>query len=66
MYIYVLVITPPGGINQPESPNRLLTTNKLTTNTYRYKRQHLIIHQLPMLTAGYNIPLTYGGGLVHL
>ena len=31
-----------------------------------YKHQHLIIHQLPMLTAGHNIPHTYGGGLAYL
>ena len=29
-------------------------------------RQRLIIHQLPTLTAGYNIPHTCGGGLAHL
>ena len=32
----------------------------------RYKRQHLIIHQLPTLTTGSNIPHTCGGGLAHL
>ena len=29
-------------------------------------RQHLIIHQLPTLISGYNIPRTCGGGLAHL
>ena len=32
----------------------------------RYKQQHLIIHQLPTLTTGSNIPHTCGGVLAHL